>query len=118
MHCIHCKDSFFRYTDGNFKEIGIGIEKNFSTGVLESLLSPPYDLSSFHIYGTIFDGATFERGLDPQKILVFELWRVKCSKKEKIGFLGGCFSACFEYFLELVYINYESTCIGPTVAKK
>ena len=27
-----------------------------------------YDLSSFHIYGTIFDGATFERGLDPQKI--------------------------------------------------
>ena len=87
-------------------------------GVLEGLLSPPYDLSSFHIYGTIFDGATFERGLDPQKILVFELWRAECSKKEKIGFFGGRFSAFSEYFLELVYINYESTCIGPTVAKK
>ena len=68
-------------------------------GVLESLLSPPYDLSSFHIYGTIFDGATFERGLDPQKILVFELWRAECSKKEKIVFLGGVFRRALNIFL-------------------
>ena len=88
------------------------------TGVLESLLSPPYDLSSFHIYGTIFDGATFERGVYIQKILVFELWRAKGSKMKKSGFFGGRFSACSKYLVELVYIYYESTCIGPTLAKK
>ena len=67
------------------------------TGVLESLLSPPYDLSSFHIYGTIFDGATFERCVYIQKILVFELWRQRF-QNEKIRFFWGAFFGVFQIF--------------------
>ena len=123
-----CKDSFFRYTNGNFEEIGIGIEKNFVIGrshpyvrrygrSWEPFITTIRSFQFSHIW-YYFWRRNFWEGLDPQKILVFELWRAECSKKEKIGFFGGRFSACSKYLVELVYINYESTCIGPTVAKK